>query len=73
MDKKTINEFATKMRSLVSDVQGAPYPGPDFEPELYKIWYEHVQRTAQESFEFLDEHFPTDKKEFAKTLQKIFK
>ena len=72
MDKKT-KEFAELMRQLVSDVQGAPYPWDGFEPELYSIWYEHVQRNAQNCFEFLDANFPTEKKEFNKTLQKMFK
>jgi hypothetical protein len=71
MDKKT-KEFAELMRQLVSDVQGAPYPGDGFEPELYSIWYEHVQRNAQNCFEFLDENFPTEKKDLGKTLQKMF-
>lgn len=73
MDKKTITEFAEKMRQLVSDVQGAPYPGENFEPELYTIWYEHVQRNAQDCFEFLDANFPADKKDIKKTIQKLFK
>lgn len=72
MDKKT-KEFAELMRQLVSDVQGAPYPGDGFEPELYSIWYEHVQRNAQDCFEFLDANFPTEKKDLSKTLQKMFK
>lgn len=74
MDKKaTMEQFVVMMRQLVSDVQGAPYPGPGFEPELYSIWYEHVQRNAQTCFEFLDENFPSDKKELTKILQKMFK
>lgn len=72
MDKK-IKQFADMMRQLVSDVQGAPYPGEDFEPELYKIWYEHCQRTAQECFEFLDATFPSEQEDFDKSLQKMFK
>ena len=73
MDKKTTKEFADMMRQLVSDVQGAPYPGDSFEPELYTIWYEHVQRNAQNCYEFLDANFPAEKKEFNKALQKMFK
>lgn len=73
MDKKKVQEFADMMRGLVSDVQGAPYPGAGFEPALYEIWYEHAQRNAQNCFEFLDEFFPTDQKEFAKSLSKMFK
>ncbi len=74
MEKKTsIEDFVGMIRQLVSDVQGAPYPGQGFEPELYAIWYEHVQRNAQDCFEFLDENFPADKSELSKTLQKMFK
>ena len=73
MDKDTIKEFTDMMRNLLSDVQGAPYPGPGFEAELYEIWYEHVQRNAQNCFEFLDAHFPSDKAEFDKSLSKMFK
>ena len=73
MDKKTTKLFADRMRQLVSDVQGAPYPGEGFEPELYTIWYEHIQRTAQECFEFLDANFPSEQKEINQTLQKMFK
>lgn len=61
------------LRQLVSDVQGAPYPSENFEPELYKIWYEHVQRAAVECFEFLDDNFPQEKENFDKTLKKMFK
>ncbi|MFA6937761.1 MAG: hypothetical protein WCQ67_05985 [Treponema sp.] len=73
MDKKKTQEFADMMRQLVSDVQGAPYPGDGFEPELYSIWYEHVQRHAQDCFEFLDSNFPMEQKEINNTLQKMFK
>ena len=31
------------MRQLVSDIQGAPIPSEDLEPELYRIWFEHVK------------------------------
>ena len=54
MDKK-LKECGEKLRKLVSDVQGAPYPG-NLEDELYMIWYEHIQKTAIECFEFLDEN-----------------
>ncbi len=67
-------KLLSMLRQLVSDVQGAPFPGgPEFEPELYSIWYEHVQRNAQECFEFLDEKFPSDKDGVTKTIQKMFK
>ena len=72
MDKK-LQKFADMIRQLVSDVQGAPYPGEDINPELYKMWYEHVQRNAQNCFEFLDENFPNEKQEFNESLQKMFK
>ncbi len=60
------------MRQLVSDIQGAPYPG-NFEPELYQIWYEHVQKAAVDCFEYLNANFPEDKTEFNKTIDKLFK
>jgi hypothetical protein len=43
------------MRRLISDIEGAPYPNT-VENELYTIWYEHVQLTAQEALEFLTEN-----------------
>ena len=61
------------MRQLVSDVQGAPNKKEKIEPELYSIWYEHVQRGAQNCFEFLEQHFPLDNSEFKDSLKKIFK
>lgn len=74
MDKEHETEqFLAMIRQLVSDVQGAPYPGDSIENELYSIWYEHVQRDAQECFEFLNENFPLDKEGMEKTLQKMFK
>ncbi len=72
MDKK-IKQFADMMRQLVSDVQGAPYPGEDLEMDLYKIWYEHVQRNAQNCYEFLDENFPKEQEEFEKSINNMFK
>ncbi len=73
MDKKSITQLVELTRQLVADIQGAPFPGGDSHSELYSIWYEHVQRNAQNCFEFLDEHFPDEKKEFSKNLQKMFK
>lgn len=70
--KDNIEELAKLTRQLVSDVQGAPFPG-NFEPELYSIWYEHVQRGAQNCFEYLDENFPLDNSEFKDSLKKMFK
>ncbi len=69
MDKK-FKECSEKLRKLVSDIQGAPYPG-NVDDELYYIWYEHVQRNAMECYEFLDEYFPTDQKDVAKALKNI--
>ena len=63
--------YLEKLRKLVSDVQGAPYPGDDFEPELYKIWYEHVQRSATECLEFLGDKFPADKEDFSELLENV--
>ena len=53
MNSSDKEKFLSMIRQLVSDVQGAPYPGPSFEPELYSIWDEHVQRNAQECFELV--------------------
>lgn len=71
MDKQ-LTKCVEIMRNLVSDIQGAPYPGEDIKPELYSIWYEHVQRDAITAFEFLDEFFP-DKSDFTKSIDKFFK
>lgn len=67
---KKIDECVNKLRNLVSDVQGAPYPG-NINDELYYIWYEHAQKNAMDCFEFLDEHFPKEKEEIEKKLSKI--
>ena len=72
MSDNCTERFLPMIRQLVSDVQGAPYPGDGFEPELYSIWYEHVQKNAQECFEFLDANFPTEKKGIEKAIQKMF-
>ena len=53
MDKKA-KECIRMLRDLVSDVQGAPFPGGDINTELYAIWYEHAQKAAVECFEFLN-------------------
>ena len=71
MDKK-IKKSVEMMRQLVSDVQGAPYPGDDFQPELYRIWYEHAQKAAVDCFEYLDDNFPQEKNEFSKKLKNMF-
>ncbi|MDA8410943.1 MAG: hypothetical protein M0001_11170 [Treponema sp.] len=41
------------LRMLMSDVEGAPYPGA-LQEELYTIWYEHAQSIAQEALEYLN-------------------
>ena len=70
---KADKEAAELLKRLASDLQGAPYPGENFDMELYRIWYEHVQQNVQSSFEFLDSHFPSDKKDIDKTIEKIVK
>ena len=72
MDKKT-KQCVQMLRDLVSDVQGAPFPGGELKNELYEIWYEHAQRGAQNCFEFLDENFPVDDSKFKNSLNKMFK
>jgi len=71
MTDEKIKKCVKMMRQLVSDVQGAPYPGENFEPELYRIWYEHVQKVAVECFEYLDANFPIPKTDIGKKLDKF--
>lgn len=72
MDKKT-KKCIEMLRKLVSDVQGAPYPGEeDIKGELYTIWYEHAQKAAVQCFEFLDENFPEEAKSVDKKIDKLF-
>ena len=71
MDKKT-KECISMLRGLVSDVQGAPFPGGDIDTELYAIWYEHAQKAAVECFEFLNANFPKEQKELNKSIDKLF-
>ncbi len=73
VDREKFRKCIHMMRKLVSDIQGAPYPGDDFEPELYQIWYEHVQKAAGECFKYLNAHFPLERNDFSKTLDKFFK
>lgn len=47
-------ETASIMKRLVSALEGAPYPTESL-GELYRIWYEHAQRAAQEALEYLSE------------------
>ena len=72
MEKKT-KQCIEMLRQLVSDVQGAPYPGEDVNSELYSIWYEHAQRAAVQCFEYLDENFPEESKDVSKKIAKLFK
>lgn len=70
---KKIEQCVTLMRQLVTDIQGAPYPGEDFELELYRIWYEHAQKVAVECFEYMEEQFPGDRENFEKSIDKLLK
>ncbi len=72
MDKK-ITKCVEMLRQLVSDVQGAPYPGDDIDKELYAIWYEHAQSAAVMCFEYLDENFPKEQSDLTKKLDKLLK
>ena len=71
MDKRSM-QFVKMLRDLVSNVQGAPFPGEDVKPELYKIWYEHAQKSAVECFEFLNDNFPEEQSELDKTIDRLF-
>lgn len=67
-----LNECIGKLKDLVSDVQGAPFPGA-FNSELYTIWYEHIQSTALDTLEFLnDEMIDTTTKEVEDIIKKAF-
>lgn len=72
MTNKKLDTCVKMLRQLVSDIQGAPYPSDNFEPELYRIWYEHVQKVAVDCFEYLDDNFPQEKDDFGKAIKKIF-
>jgi len=72
MNKK-YEQCISMLRQLVSDIQGAPYPGEELEPELYAIWYEHVQKAGVEVLEYLDDNFPMEAQDIDKTLDKFFK
>lgn len=71
MDKK-LKQCINMLRQLVSDVQGAPYPGDIMKSELYTIWYEHAQRAAGDCFEFLSENYP-EEEVVDKKIDKLFK
>ena len=72
MTDKKFTTCLKMMRKLVSDIQGAPYPGENFELELYKIWYEHVQHATVECLQYLDDNYPMKRTDFSKTLEKLF-
>lgn len=46
------------VRQLMSEIEGAPFPG-GLDGELYTIWYEHAQKSAQEALEYLNEVDPS--------------
>lgn len=71
MDKK-LKECAIKLRNLVSDVQGAPYPST-YNNELYTIWHEHIQSAALDALEFLNAQIPnTTNKDVNDIIKKAF-
>lgn len=72
LDEK-ISKCVTLMRELVSNVQGAPYPGDDINKELYYIWYEHAQKSAVECFRFLNEYFPEEEKKVISDIDNLIK
>ena len=71
MDKKS-KQCVQMLRDLVSAIQGAPFPGEDMKAELYKIWYEHAQKSAVECFEYLNANYPEEQRELNKTIDKLF-
>lgn len=71
MDKKA-KECIQMLRDLISDVQGAPFPGDCINSELYTIWYEHAQKVAVECLEYLNDNFPKEQTELEKTIDKLF-
>lgn len=68
MDSR-LNEFCDKLRQLLSEVQGAPYPAT-INNELYDIWYEHIQSTAIDCFEYLNENFPQEAEDISRNLDR---
>lgn len=69
---KNVKKCIEMLRQLVSDVQGAPYPGSDINGELYSIWFEHAQQSAVDCFEFLDANFPQESSDVNKKIEKFF-
>jgi hypothetical protein len=45
------------LRQLMSEIEGAPSPGV-IKDKLYSIWYEHAQKVAQETLEYLNTTIP---------------
>ena len=68
MDSR-FNDFCDKLRQLLSEVQGAPYPAT-INNELYDIWYEHIQSTAIDCFEYLNENFPQEAEDISRNLDR---
>jgi hypothetical protein len=65
-------ECTERLKKLVSEVQGAPYPSA-VNSELYSIWYEHIQKAALDCFEFLSENVPPEDTNFStEDLKDIF-
>ena len=73
MKNEKFDKCIKMMRQLVSDIQGAPLPREDLEPELYRIWFEHVPRADIECLEYLDENFPLERDDIDNTLNKFLK
>ncbi|HIW35791.1 MAG TPA: hypothetical protein IAA30_02270 [Candidatus Treponema faecavium] len=69
--EEQLHDCVVMLRRLVSDIQGAPYPGT-LNGELYTIWYEHVQKTAVECFEFLNHNFPAEKQDMSQVMSCFF-
>lgn len=45
------------LKALASELQGAPFPRT-VTKELYAIWYEHAQKSAQDALEYLAQNAP---------------
>lgn len=73
MKNEKYDQCIRMLRQLVSDIQGAPIPSEDLEPELYRIWYEHVQRASITCLEYLDENFSLERENIDSTLNKFLR
>ncbi len=49
------SEEIRQIKSLVSVLQGAPYP-TNVNDELYRIWYEHSLNSVSDALAYLDRH-----------------